>query len=177
MQARYYLSGHNGGDPRFGAIAFMIAGYPGALFGASADWNWAGDWEKLLGAPWTGKALGTPGPPRMLDPAGCAWNRTFASGASAFVNLCFGKGHPKEAHVIWADGTTWPARSARSDTGRLLANLAASAAAGGIAALPTARFHLRAVRDGGYACRLGHESVILGPDGGEQCLSLADRKL
>ena len=31
IQARYYLNGHNKADPRFGAVAFMIAGYPGII--------------------------------------------------------------------------------------------------------------------------------------------------
>jgi hypothetical protein len=35
IQARYYLNGHNNADPRFGAVAFMVAAYPGAFFGAS----------------------------------------------------------------------------------------------------------------------------------------------
>eukprot|EP00041_Stephanoeca_diplocostata_P011207 m.182251 g.182251 ORF g.182251 m.182251 type:complete len:377 (+) comp18458_c1_seq7:106-1236(+) len=102
IQARYYLSGHNGEDPRFGVIAYLIAAYEGMLFGASTDWNWDGDWQRQSLAFWAREPLGAPNTPHMLDGAGCGWNRTFASGASAFVNLCAGKGHPLSAHV-WVE--------------------------------------------------------------------------
>eukprot|EP00037_Helgoeca_nana_P012502 m.113762 g.113762 ORF g.113762 m.113762 type:complete len:427 (-) comp21486_c0_seq1:234-1514(-) len=109
IQARYYLSPHNRNDPRFGAIAFMICGYPGAYFGASTDWWWKGDWETQSMSDWAHQPLGDPDPAQMLDKAGCGWSRRFASGARVFVNLCFANGHPMEAHAVWADNTTWPA--------------------------------------------------------------------
>ena len=109
IQARYYLSPHNNGDARFGAVAFMIAAFEGALFGASANWGWAGDFEQQSKAPWAREPLGLGGPPHMLDTRGCGWTRTFASGATAYVNLCFARGHPMSAHAVWADNTTWPA--------------------------------------------------------------------
>jgi hypothetical protein len=108
VQARYYLNGHNKADPRFGAIAFMIAAYEGGLFGASQNWYWGGDFERQSLASWTREPLGLAGPPQMLDSHGCGWNRTFASGASVYLNLCSGKGHPMQAHAVWADGSTWP---------------------------------------------------------------------
>ena len=112
IQARYYLSGHNGADPRFGAVAFMVAAYPGAFFGASAGWDWAGDFSRQSSAPWAKQRLGLAGAqthPRMLDHKGCGWARTFDSGATVFLNLCFARGHPMSAHAVWADNTTWPA--------------------------------------------------------------------
>mmetsp|Transcript_8274 Transcript_8274/g.24571 ORF Transcript_8274/g.24571 Transcript_8274/m.24571 type:complete len:443 (-) Transcript_8274:125-1453(-) len=108
IQARYYLSPHNSHDPRFGAIAFLVAAFPGAFFGASTDWWWDGDWQRQSLASWASQPLGTPGPPQMLDKSGCGWSRSFGSGARVFVNLCYGKGHPLEAHAVWADNSTWP---------------------------------------------------------------------
>lgn len=108
IQARYYLSPHNHNDPRFGAIAFLVCGYHGAYFGASTDWWWKGDWETQSLSDWAHQSLGEPGPAQMLDKAGCGWTRKFASGAHVFVNLCFAKDHPMEAHAVWADNTTWP---------------------------------------------------------------------
>eukprot|EP00038_Savillea_parva_P022164 m.37002 g.37002 ORF g.37002 m.37002 type:complete len:487 (-) comp5464_c0_seq1:108-1568(-) len=108
VQARYYLSEHNKHDPRFGAVAFMVAGFPGAFFGASVDWWWDGDWETQSLASWSRQPLGTPGPAQMLDKSGCGWSRTFASGAHVFLNMCSSKGHPMQAHAVWADNSTWP---------------------------------------------------------------------
>jgi hypothetical protein len=88
MQARYYLNGANGGNPQFGLAAFLIAAWPGAFFGASSNWDWAGDWEKLLAWPWASIELGPPqGPPTMGDPSGCAWTRVYAN-ATSQVNVC-----------------------------------------------------------------------------------------
>ena len=119
-QARYYLNGHNKADPRFGAIAFMVAAYEGdtifhdmlplcfkcthanvvigGLFGASSNWYWDGDFAKQSQASWTREPLGLGSPPQMLDKHGCGWKRTFASGASVFLNLCSGNSstvHPQ----------------------------------------------------------------------------------
>ena len=88
--------------------SFQPAGFPGALFGASTDWNWSGDFEKQSLSRWAREPLGTPGRPQMLDRSGCGWCRNFSSGASVFANLCSSKGHPMQAHAVWADGTTWP---------------------------------------------------------------------
>jgi len=88
LQARYYLNGANGGNPQFGLAAFLIAAWPGAFFGASRDWTWAGDWSALLDWPWASYPLGAPtGPPTMADPAGCAWTRVYAN-ATSEVNVC-----------------------------------------------------------------------------------------
>ena len=88
MQARYYLNGANAGNPQFGLAAFLIAAWPGAFFGASSNWDWAGDWERLLAWPWASIELGAPvGPPTMGDPSGCAWTRVYAN-ATSEVNVC-----------------------------------------------------------------------------------------
>jgi hypothetical protein len=69
LQARYYLNGANKGDPQFGLAAFLIGAFPGAFFGASVNWEWAGDFENLLNWPWAGLPLGEPRtPPTMNDP-------------------------------------------------------------------------------------------------------------
>lgn len=176
--ARYYLSGHNGEDPRFGAVAFLIAAFDGAFFGASTDWNWSGDWDRIaLPRPdWTTQPLGQPAPPVMLDSSGCSWNRSFASGASAFVNFCMHPGHPKQAIVHWADGTTWPSEGGQDQDWS--EELVASRSD---VALPplSHRFRLRSVpaaagaSHSGYSgCRVGRESPIWGPAGEPLCLSL-----
>jgi hypothetical protein len=88
LQARYYLNKVNGHDPQFGLAAFLVAAAEGSFFGASVDWNWAGDWQNLLAWPWASRALGAPtGPPTLSDPTACAWSRTFAN-ATASVNVC-----------------------------------------------------------------------------------------
>lgn len=167
VQARYYLSGHNGEDPRFGAIAFLVAAFDGALFGASTGWDWAGDWSRQSRAPWASQPLGAPGVPVMLDEHGCGWNRSFASGASVFVNLCSGPGHPHQAHAVWADGTTWPARLGRRGAAAALA--AHAAAAGPRPPLPAATVLRRAAAL--HECEAGRELGVLGPDGRARCLS------
>jgi hypothetical protein len=88
----------------------MVAGFNGAYFGASSDWNWDDDFAKQSLSLWANEPLGLPGPPQMLDKEGCGWTRKFASGAHVYVNLCFGKGHPMSAHAVWADNSTWPAK-------------------------------------------------------------------
>ena len=87
MQARFYLNKANAGDPQFGLAAFLIAAWEGAYFGASVDWNWAGDWEKLLSWPWAGFSLGAPSPAVMGDKDGCGWTRSYEN-ANVSVNLC-----------------------------------------------------------------------------------------
>ena len=88
VQARYYLSAHNAFNPQFGLAAFLVAASEGSFFGASTDWDWAGDWQKLLSWPWVQRPLGAPlGPPSMDDKAGCAWSRAYAN-ATASVNVC-----------------------------------------------------------------------------------------
>jgi len=88
MQARFYLSAHNAGDPQFGLAAFLIAAWPGAYFGASADWDWAGDWQKMLAWPWANYTLGgAPAPAVMGDKQGCGWTRAYPH-ANVSVDLC-----------------------------------------------------------------------------------------
>ena len=88
LQARYYLNGANQGNPQFGLAAFLVAAFPGAFFGASRDWDWAGDWDKLLAWPWASAPVGEPkGPPTLGDPTGCAWTRVYANVTSE-VNVC-----------------------------------------------------------------------------------------
>jgi hypothetical protein len=88
MQAHTHLSGVNGRNPQFGLAAFLIAAWPGAFFGASTNWEWAGDFENLLNWPWASLPLGEPKtPPTMTDPSGCAWTRVYAN-ATSEVNLC-----------------------------------------------------------------------------------------
>jgi len=88
LQARYYMNKENAYNPEFGLAAFLVAAAEGSFFGASRDWDWAGDWQNLLAWPWANRSLGAPtGPPTMSDPAGCAWSRAFAN-ATASVNVC-----------------------------------------------------------------------------------------
>jgi len=88
LQARYYLNAKNDFNPQFGLAAFLVAASEGSFFGASRDWDWAGDWENLLAWPWATRPLGSPaGPPTMTDKTGCAWSRVFQN-ATATVNLC-----------------------------------------------------------------------------------------
>eukprot|EP00039_Didymoeca_costata_P013863 m.217500 g.217500 ORF g.217500 m.217500 type:complete len:82 (+) comp15887_c0_seq2:871-1116(+) len=58
VQIRYYLSGHNKEDPRFGVIAAMVSAFEGLLVGASTNWWWDGDWQRQSLAPWV--TLGDP---------------------------------------------------------------------------------------------------------------------
>ena len=88
LQARYYLNSHNAHNPQFGLAAFLVAAWHGAFFGASVDWNWAGDWASLLNWPWASLAPGEPlQPPQMLDKEGCAWARAYPH-ANVSIDLC-----------------------------------------------------------------------------------------
>jgi hypothetical protein len=100
LQARYYLNRHNAYNPEFGLAAFLVAAWPGSYFGASVDWDWAGDWEKLLAWPWASRAPGNAtSPPRMLDPDGCTWAREY-SRANVTVGFC---GKHLSAQILWAN--------------------------------------------------------------------------
>ena len=165
MQARYYLNGATGGNPQFGLAAFLVAAWPGAFFGASVNWDWAGDWEKLLAWPWASLPLGAPqGPPTMADPAGCAWTRVYAN-ATSEVNVC---SKHLFARISWV-----PAGSAAPAT---------AAEVGEVARMPPL-----GVRDGvrvreaaaGEACRSGEAEVgapWVASGSGRACLSRAPRE-
>lgn len=72
----------------FFAAAFLIGGYNGSFFGASTDWNYAGDWANLLDWPWSNRTIGAPlTPPHMEDEKGCGWDRQF-EGANVTINFC-----------------------------------------------------------------------------------------
>ena len=164
LQARYYLNGKNGGNPQFGLAAFLVAAFPGAFFGASVDWDFAGDWEKLLAWPWAAHPLGAPaGPPTMGDPSGCAWTRAYAN-ATAQVNVC--------AKHLFAR-ISWGAAAAAGE--------AAGEGGGGVGeVLPMpplgARDGVRVREAGvGEACRAGVEAEVGAPwaatGSGRACLS------
>ncbi len=87
LQARYYLNSHNKGNPQFGLAAYLVAAWPGAFFGASVDWDFAGDWEKLLSWDWSSLPLGEPSPAVMGDKDGCGWTRAFVH-ANVSIDLC-----------------------------------------------------------------------------------------
>jgi len=89
LQARYYLNSANDYNPQFGLAAFLIAANEGSFFGASHDWDYTGDWEKLLSWPWVNYSLGPPLSlfPNMTDKDGCGWIRQYEN-ATATVNLC-----------------------------------------------------------------------------------------
>ena len=89
LQARYYLNSANDFNPQFGLAAFLIAANEGSFFGASHDWDYNGDWEKLLSWPWVNYSLGPPLSlfPNMTDKDGCGWIRQYEN-ATVTVNLC-----------------------------------------------------------------------------------------
>lgn len=89
LQARYYLNSENGYNPQFGLAAFLIAANEGSFFGASRDWDYYNDWEKLLSWPWVNYTLGSPLSlfANMTDKEGCGWTRDYAN-ATVSVNLC-----------------------------------------------------------------------------------------
>jgi hypothetical protein len=157
LQARYYLNSHNGYNPEFGLAAFLIAAWPGAFYGASRDWDWAGDWEALLAWPWASRAPGNAtGPPKMLDPDGCGWAREYA-GANVTVNLC---AKHFFAQILWAGNAT-------TEEGATGGASAASIGERGRAAAPPAR---PAAADGGPPRRRKPRSVaVTVPKLGEGC--------
>ena len=131
LQARYYLNKNNGHDPQFGLAAFLVAASEGSFFGASVDWNWAGDWADLLAWPWASRPLGAPtGPPTLSDPTACAWSRSFAN-ATASVNVCT---KHLFARIEW--GTAGRKEGMEGDEGAAepAAEAAAAAAAAAVAA-------------------------------------------
>jgi hypothetical protein len=163
IQARAYLSEHNGHNPQFGLAAFLVAAAEGSFFGASMDWNWAGDWEKLLDWPWASLALGAPrGPPALDDKEGCAWSREFAN-ATASVNVC-------SAHLFARISWGAPAH-APGDAAARAALRAADAAAAGARAPGFSPRPLALERAAAGACARGAALVAAHwAEGGAACV-------
>ena len=114
----------------------------------------------------------------MLDHSGCGWTRNFTSGAYVYINLCFGPGHPMEAHVIWADNTTWPkslgveaARKIRDSHPQHFPGFEAleDVNTKGRYALPQSKYSLQ-VHMERERCLARGGGPILGPDGDEACI-------
>jgi hypothetical protein len=83
------------------AAAFLIGGYNGSFFGASTDWDYAGDWANLLTWPWSNRTIGAAlTPAHMEDAKGCGWDRQF-EGANVTINFCT---KHQYARIDWTGG-------------------------------------------------------------------------